>query len=625
MNRRHFRIVLVVLLVAALLATVLSLTSCKKNENGGQGGGSTTDPSGNPVSSKNATKLIITLDGKALVEDGKEITYNIEKDEPLTIRPQNRAHYDFAGYTFSDPENHDIVYESDKGGQNWSVTGSKTKLPLIWKWDNVKSIKIEANYTPMSYQIYYSCGIPGNDAPYALEYHAVKTGEEFTEDFITLLSSEAKKYETARPGYKLNGLGSGNPASSVTPNTVIDGETYLVSRKLNGTEYYLDDVNKRCIFVSLWKKDSYSLQVWDYYSGSYIKQPLQEFEYGQTIRLSDYFHPLDHGDSFKYVHIGWNDTLPSSYFGEEAKYTVNATFENNETSVKTVNLYTVYGALPNPNKGKLSVEGLKVSYETNDENVLVSYRYTDATSGDWSELQNGDLTWLAKDTIYTVSVDLYRYYTDDNIKAMYSGAKVFSVKPMEAPALTISGDKITTKDPDKAVILISGEETKSGILSNFDEYFLRTLKSGDYTVRAYVSYEDKNKVLCQSEYGNRYAFTVRDGSSEFILQGVQLFLKVSEIDRTKIESAYYQEFDQYGGEKTGKTDVKNYLNNGTLNLYSNIFTLSLGESIICEVTLLGQDGQVSKTFRSEAERTAADKITIRNIKNDEWVETTVNG
>ncbi|MBP5404855.1 MAG: hypothetical protein J6Y74_02795 [Clostridia bacterium] len=588
---------LMIFAVAAMLILSCLFVACGGKE---QPEVNNNEPSGEDVTPKSTTKVIITIDGA-----DTEKQYTLEYGQSLTLRKYDLSHYDFDYYTFTAPNGKD--YTSEQDGQLWkSADDDRAKL-LNWNWE-VSTVRIAAHFTPKEYTI----KVYGKPKDEEYEYtnillDKIAYGEHFPDGFIRDVTAKRNKDS----GYEFTGITSRNRIS--------DADAFVSSavEVLNDKDYLLDDRTGVCKLFFNYERGSYTLAFMDYNYNNNRYSTLGgssecSVKYGEEVCLSDLIHQIsvineaDVKRYGKYVHIGWNRKSPTvgTFVADTLDYTLSATFSFDDSDVNRVELYAIWAPLPSADDLVLSLEGLQATVTGVDETKdRVEYFYSTSEAGGRRSLRNGDLSTLPTNTTYTVSVDVYRYYTEENVEARLENAASKMVKSVEAPTLSLANDKLSASGAEAlsdVKIILDGKEL--GLLSDLDEYFLRGAKSGAHSARAYYAYTT-GEVECRSALGDPLDFTVRTGSAKIEIKDSKIFLSLT-VDPTPVGTEQWNasavvkknmEGTENGEVITEFGEFTNLNYSGSANLGKSDL-LSDGGYIICEVLLIGDNAtMVSKS------------------------------
>ncbi|MBQ9369926.1 MAG: hypothetical protein IJU10_02500, partial [Clostridia bacterium] len=470
--------------------------------------------------------------------------------------------------------------------------------------------------------------ISGDNGVYDL-YYSAKLGDELQgigmQSFSTQIGNALSNLR-GDAGYKIDGIYA--VLADGSKKKVLNEQSSFVSRSaetLNDTDYYLDDAKKICLLEIGWTVDSYKLYFtgWNNLQNGEPALIESKVAYWETVLLSQQF---DQSQVLmpNYVHIGWttNEDEGSWYVSDadltanEHFYTKNAQFRNDNTAKTAVILYAVWGVLPSaPASENCKVEGLRISLTPNDPlHERVDYRYvSDSGNSVVLPLDNGkgDLRGLDKNKTYTIYADVYRYYTTENIEARSSGVYSINVKPIDKPNVYVEAEKVGATVTNHSKVTLVIDDVVRGTLYDLEEedpYFLRKEMSGTHRMCAYTSYIETyadNTVLCQSEIGDIYTFTIRDGWCRIVLNAGSLRLEA--VDCVPVSVSNYNISATLNMRKGGVDSVKTFdsssnFNKNALVQLLNASTLVDGDYILCNVLLLGSDGEISNALYAEVRR-----------------------
>ena len=619
MKKRCIKLsLLVILAVVALLAVSCLLVACGDKEKPVE------DPPADVVDPpKSTTKVIITIEG---VDTDKQ--YTLEYGQSLTLRKYDRAHYDFDYYTFTAPNGKD--YTSEQDGQLWkSADDDRAKL-LNWNWE-VSTVRIAAHFTPKEYTVKVYGTPTDPDYEYTnILLDKVTYDAEFPDDFIRSVTSKRNK----DVGYEFIGITSRNSISDA------DSFASRSAEILNEKDYVLDDRAGVCKLFFNYERASYTLAFMDYNYNNNRYSSLggaseRSVKYGETVCLSDLMGQLSVTESAdvkrynKYVHIGWNRTSPTpgNFSSDTVDYTLNANFSFDNADVNRVELYAIWAPLPCADDLVLTVEGLQASVTGADETQdIVEFYYSTSEAGGRRPLRNGDLSGLPTDIVYTVSVDVYRYYTAENVEARVENAVSKKVRSVSAPTLTIQNDTLSAglADPSFVGIVLDGKDL--GALSEQDEYFLRDEKGGAHTVFGYYAYT-AGEVACQSVLGNALTFNVRAAGAKIRIEASTIFLTLSAENTPSVWDATAIIKRNLTGNYEAEEELGEFttLNQNGYFILTEIDYLLEGGYIVCDVILAGDNSSnVSKHGYAKIRKENGVFFVTEENENGDLVERTLN-
>ena len=620
MKKRCLKIsLLLVLAVVALLAVSCLFAACGDKDKPVE------DPPADVVDPpKSTTKVIITIEG-----EDTDKQYTLEYGQSLTLRKYDRAHYDFDYYTFTAPNGKD--YTSEQDGQLWkSADDDRAKL-LNWNWE-VSTVRIAAHFTPKEYTVKVYGTPTDSDYEYTnILLDKVTYDAEFPDDFIRSVTSKRNK----DAGYEFIGITSKNPISDA------DSFASRSAEILNEKDYVLDDRAGVCKLFFNYERASYTLAFMDYNYNNNRYSSLggaseRSVKYGEEVCLSDLMAQLsvtnenDYKRYNKYVHIGWNRRSPvvGTFVADSLDYTLGAQFSFDNADVNRVELYAIWAPLPCADDLVLTVDGLQASVTGADETQdIVEFYYSTSEAGGRRPLRNGDLSGLPTDIVYTVSVDIYRYYTAENVEARVENAVSKKVRSVSAPTLTVQNDKLSaglTEDPSAVKIVLDGKEL--GALSELDEYFLRDEKGGAHTVFGYYAYTD-GEVACQSVLGSALTFNVRAAGAKIRIEASTIFLTLSAENTPSVWDATAIIKRNLTGNYEAEEELGEFttLNQNGYFILTEIDYLLEGGYIVCDVILAGDNSSnVSKHGYAKIRKENGVFFVTEENENGDLVERTLN-